>query len=86
MAIVDDFTPAAAVPPSGRGLARRVRARWAAFFGAIAAGGRASADYGRLSVMTDRQLELRGLTRSDIPREIHRRHFTAMRGELDGFD
>jgi uncharacterized protein YjiS (DUF1127 family) len=30
--------------------------------------------------MSDRQLRLRGLSRGDIPREIHQRRFASLRG------
>lgn len=41
----------------------------------IAAGWSAAAEYRRLSSMSDHALQRRGLCRSDIPRELHRRHF-----------
>ena len=49
----------------------------AAALRALAAGLAASADLRRLSRMTDEQLASHGLTRSDLPKELFDRHFTA---------
>ena len=75
MAIVDDFSLAVPDASAASRRARDLRAGWAAFLGEIAAGGRAARDWDRLSVMSASQLRRLGLARSDIPQEIHRRHF-----------
>lgn len=67
---------------SGRRLAWVLRASWSG----LAAGWRAAADYRQLSEMSDRQLRLRGLSRCDIPRTLHERHFASLGGWLDNVD
>ena len=45
---------------------------------ALNAGWRAMIDYRRLSQLSDSELQARGLSRSDIPRVLHQRHFARL--------
>lgn len=60
--------------PGRRGLQSLGR-RFGLSLRAIAAGMHASKDYRLLNGMSDGQLRVLGLTRDEIPRELHRRHF-----------
>jgi uncharacterized protein YjiS (DUF1127 family) len=86
VAIVDDFTPAVPARASARPGLQLLRSGLAAFARGMAAGWRAAADYRQLSEMSDRQLRLRGLSRNDIPQDLHKRHFASLRGGLDAID
>ena len=46
----------------------------------LAAGWRAAADHRALAALGEHRLRLRGLAPTDIPLEIHRRHFAALPG------
>lgn len=75
MAVVDDFIPTARARSATAPRLHWVRSGWDGFTRALAAGASAAAEYNRLSTMTEGQLRSRGLSRDDIPREVHRRHF-----------
>lgn len=47
---------------------------------AILAGMRASKEYRHLNGMSDRRLRMLGLSRSQIPQEVHRRHLAPLGG------
>ena len=75
MAVVDDFTATARVRSARAPGLRGLGAGWTAFTRALASGASAAVEYERLSRMSEGQLRSRGLSRDDIPREVHRRHF-----------
>lgn len=65
---------------------RAARGKLLAALRALIAGMAASKDYRHLNGMTDQQLRRLGLTRSDIPDELHRRYFEPLAGCSDAAD
>jgi uncharacterized protein YjiS (DUF1127 family) len=80
MSIAKGFTPRSTATNHGLSF-EALCGRLAAVLRALVAGMAASKDYRHLNGMTERQLRRLGLTRNDIPKELHRRHFEG----LDGF-
>lgn len=75
MSHYDDFARDRARPAPAASFGGEVFTTIREALAALAGGWRAAADYRRMSGLSDRQLDARGTSRLDLPREIHRRHF-----------